>query len=213
MSQNKWRSGLAVIEHLDYVLSFKSSKTKRLLAILWLLLFILSGAWTAPITHSPGDAVASADWNTYVRDNLNYLLSGRQFVQLAPYVGVADYSKTGAGTTTFADLDATNLILTLTPSSSRVRAWFAFTATISAGTAYYDIYNTTLAARGGDATVGLVQDANTATTKQLRVECIFTGLTPGVSTSFKLQFKQSSTANTVTVKANAFSIMGAAQEM
>ena len=30
-------------------------------------------AWTTPITHATGDVVPASDWNTYIRDNTNYL--------------------------------------------------------------------------------------------------------------------------------------------
>ena len=29
--------------------------------------------WTTPITHAVGDPIVVSDWNTYVRDNQNYL--------------------------------------------------------------------------------------------------------------------------------------------
>lgn len=171
-------------------------------------------AWNTPPTHSPGDPVSSADFNLYQRDNPNYLLSGRQFVQLAPYVGGADYSKTGAGTNSFGDLDATNLILTLTPSSTRVRVEFQIWASNSTQNIFFDIFCTTLGVRGGDATAGLDNNNFTpATLAKYRVKWIFTGLTPGVSTSFKLQFKQANTSGTVVVRANGVAIIGSAEEM
>ena len=41
--------------------------------------------WTEPKTIDPGAAALAADWNTYIRDNTEYLKERIQFVTQAEY--------------------------------------------------------------------------------------------------------------------------------
>ncbi len=77
-------------------------------------------AWTTPDTRSAGDVLSAANYNTYLRDNLNYLFSGRPKFAILRDNG-ASYTTTS---TSFVDVDATNLKGTLTLSGSAVLIGF-----------------------------------------------------------------------------------------
>jgi hypothetical protein len=75
-------------------------------------------AWTTPVTWTTNQLVTAADLNTQVRDNLGYLLSGRP-------VDVKVVSNIWTITSTsYVDVDATNLSATLTVNSGRALVWF-----------------------------------------------------------------------------------------
>ncbi len=77
--------------------------------------------WTTPITWTVSQIVGASDLNSQVRDNLTYLLSGR-----AKTVIVRDNAASyGVTSTTFVDVDPTNLSITLTPQSGIVEIGFA----------------------------------------------------------------------------------------
>jgi hypothetical protein len=73
-------------------------------------------AWTTPNTVSPGGIFSASDYNTYLRDNLSYLFNGRAG-QTVKYDNGADYS---TSSTTYANIDGTNLSITLTVNSGKV---------------------------------------------------------------------------------------------
>lgn len=66
-------------------------------------------AWTTPTTVNAGDKLTSTLWNNEVVGNLNYLLSPNKAVVI--HNNGSDYTTTS---TTFVDVDATNLSLTIT---------------------------------------------------------------------------------------------------
>src|SRR5579871_841217 len=139
---------------------------------------------TSPQTYFyTGQLIAAADMNTYIRDNMNYLLSGRPIGFLKRS---AQYTFTN---TAWADVDATNLILNVSTASGRL--WVAasiFCASANSGNAYtsFDavIDSTT---RLGDATYGLGTVGGVATIP-LTICGSITGLSVG-SHSVKLQNK------------------------
>lgn len=71
-------------------------------------------AWTTPNTASAGGLIRATDYNTYVRDNLNYLLS-RSNNQITRN-NTATYTNAG----TWAAIDTTNLSITLTMTTTKV---------------------------------------------------------------------------------------------
>jgi hypothetical protein len=72
-------------------------------------------AWTTPNTINTGDVASATDHNTYIRDNLNYLL--QRPTGSVNRSGSSDYSyATGA----WADIDATNLKVDVTTASGRL---------------------------------------------------------------------------------------------
>lgn len=75
-------------------------------------------AWTTPLTWSAGSVVSAANLNEQVRDNHNYLIS-RPHQRIIR--AVSDYSTTS---TTFVNIDATNLSIDLTTSGTAVLVGF-----------------------------------------------------------------------------------------
>lgn len=84
--------------------------------ILWWTLRYLWSAWTTPNTAASSGVISASAYNTYVRDNLNYLFSQRPIGKVH-YVGAGDYTN---GTNSWAAVDTTNLRLTTTINSGRV---------------------------------------------------------------------------------------------
>ena len=110
----------------------------------------------------------------------------------------------GAGNTTanaFTDVNAA-AIATITPHGDRVRVIVHCQGKLGANLAegYWDIYSVGLAARAGHATTGLqsiiVAGAGGSDYLPITLVAVFTGLTPGIASVFKLQHK-SDGVNTV----------------
>lgn len=137
--------------------------------------------WTTPQTWTPGQVVAASDLNSNIRDNSLYLFAGRPlgYVQRT---GSADYA---ISSTTFADVDAANLILTLTISSGRVLciASGGLLNPVSSALALDFIADSTTRA-GGVSGVLLSQFSNTG--QVYTAVGVFSGLSAG-SHTFKLQ--------------------------
>jgi hypothetical protein len=98
----------------------------RLLRIIAWLMF---GSWTTPNTVTALDVASASNHNTYIRDNLLFLLSGKQIVNYRAASGA--YTTTSS---TFVQIDSTNLSATLTVTSGRVKVEFGgFFAVANAG--------------------------------------------------------------------------------
>lgn len=169
-------------------------------------------AWSAPKTWNAGDVLSASDMNTYVRDNSLFLLSGRPVATVYQNSG-ADYTLTVA--TTWTTIDTTNLGLTLTTQSGRVRleAIFTLNANLAAGNCGFDWLNNNTSARSQAGNIGTatwIQGG--ALNFEVPIKCIawFTGLTPGTSYTFYLQYFKAS--GTVTMMRNGRSTYCAATE-
>lgn len=145
--------------------------------------------WFTPETWTPGsnDQPTTTQFNKYLRDNPNYLLSGRASYN-TQYLGTGFTSSS----TTFAAVSTTNARISINSASSRVRGFFQFTGNTgfsSAGVAYV---NFTVYLNGttnlGDATLGLVAHPSTINGGMIVVPFFATGLTPGNNT-FDLYWK------------------------
>ncbi len=44
-------------------------------------------AWTTPITHATGDLSPASDWNTYIRDNTNFLYGDTAWTTVTVFTG------------------------------------------------------------------------------------------------------------------------------
>lgn len=113
---------------------------------------------------------------------------------------VVKVDTSGAGsnaTHAWADVNASAEI-TITPHTDRVKITAMGMGYVSGGEGYWDIYSVGLAARAGNATTGLIATYETANSP-FTIVAIFTGLTPGVAQTFKLQHQ--SPANTITTSA------------
>ena len=75
--------------------------------------------WTAPPTFTPGQVVTATDLNTYLRDNPSYLFTRPNGV--IKRLNAANYSTTS---TSFVDIDGTNLAVTLALTGSAVLVTF-----------------------------------------------------------------------------------------
>jgi hypothetical protein len=142
--------------------------------------------WTTPATWVTNYVMTASDLNTYLRDNPNYLLTQRPTAEILKS-GSANYSTTS---TTYVDVDSTNIKVSITPVSTRALVWAQFQWTTSSQPAWFDIYCDVLNARGGAATFGL--GGGFGGFGGLTLVHIFTGLTPGVLTTFKLQWRVNS---------------------
>ncbi|MHB8625618.1 MAG: hypothetical protein ACYDBJ_04510 [Aggregatilineales bacterium] len=143
--------------------------------------------FSPPITWLPGQVVAASDLNSNIRDNSLYLLAGRP-TGFTQHVGSSDYS---TASTTFVDVDATNLILSLTTNGSRVMvaALCMVSGTLAAGGCFLDFIVDSTTRVGG--TNGLISTAIAGGGTQLHAVTaigLFTGLAAGAHT-FKLQYR------------------------
>ena len=134
-------------------------------------------AWTVPPTWQAGvkDQPTITDFNQLLRDDLNYLLGGRDFVN-ASYNGSAITSTS----TSWVAVDTTNArITTGVLNSQRVKGLFSFPCSITfsvAGTAYiYFTVYVDATTNLGNATYGLAVASSAAGQQQITVPFIATG--------------------------------------
>lgn len=144
-------------------------------------------AWTAPATWTANQLIGASDLNTQVRDNLNYLLGGRTIGSKTSAVSASTSS------TTFVDIDATNLIITQTLTSTR--ALCVLVAPMYQNTAgsyvYFDfVVDSTSRIGGTNGIFGFSPAAAGGYYMPGVVVGIFTGLT-AASHTFKPQWKVS----------------------
>jgi hypothetical protein len=147
----------------------------------------MPSTWTSPVTWNPGQVVAASDLNAQLRDNLIYLFARPQNVVKRD--NGANYTTTS---TSFVDIDGTNLKITLNISGGAVLLGFTGVAVggsivTNAGPAAFDflIDSTRYASAGTD---GLVANANTAYWNGVSMAALVTGLSAG-SHTFKVQWK------------------------
>jgi hypothetical protein len=146
-------------------------------------------------TLSPGYVVLDSDWNSYIRDNDSYLLGGRPDLFSVVATG-SDYTISG---TSFADVDASNLILSPTLSGSRYLVEAMLTCAPAASHyLYFDwILDSTTRAGG---TLGVMGAFNGVCV--MRIGALFTGLSAAAHT-FKLQARiDTATFNGTIYRAN-----------
>jgi hypothetical protein len=139
-------------------------------------------AWTQPKTWS-SEPLTSSDLNTHLRDNLEILkdpASGDYTLN-----EVSDYTTTS---TTFVDVDATNLSATLTTNGGDVFVFFApLVALGSSQIVFFDLDVDGTRLGGND---GIVATVPTGVGVAVPIIAMVTGLTAG-SHTIKLQWKVS----------------------
>jgi hypothetical protein len=153
-------------------------------------------AWTTPQTWIAGTVPGASDFNTQIRDNLNFLLSG-QVASFAQYT-----SSAGTTSTSFVDVDATNLKISGLITTGRALVIFTLVGSVSfvsgAGSGFYDIIRNSTT-RAGNATTGLMAIPNNTPQRGIPVIALFTGLSVGLH-DFKLQFRiENSLGNSVAI--------------
>lgn len=153
-------------------------------------------AWTAPKTWT-SDLVTVADFNAQIRDNLIELKDPPgDFYDVDE---LADYTTTS---TSFTDVDATNLALTITTNGGDVMIWFNGTFAVTSNNPFFLDVDVDGARAAGDDGIISVRQSLTAVNGAVPMSFVFwvTGLTAG-SHTFKLQWKTA--AGTVTLHAGA----------
>jgi hypothetical protein len=108
-------------------------------------------SWTDPKTWQTGEALTASDMNTHIKDNLNALKAP----PTAHYEcdEVSDYSTTS---TSFVDIDATNLSLTIVTTGGDVLIGHYGVYNNASGQCQIDVEmdDTRLAANGNDGMLG-----------------------------------------------------------
>lgn len=154
-------------------------------------------AWTTPKTWQTAELVTAALLNTHVRDNLNILAAPA--LTVVTYRAGSDYVATS---TSFADVDATNLAGSITLTfATRIRFTVALAATYAAVSGTYGAWDILVdgTTRVGNATYGLGQCTTVYGSGNFTTSGIITGLTAGAAHTFKLQFKETNAADTLTL--------------
>jgi hypothetical protein len=137
-------------------------------------------AWTTPATWTPGQVITATDLNTHLRDNLNFLFSRPNSVIKRD--NNANYTTTS---TSFVDVDGTNLKITLTITGSVVL--LVFTVMASSNAVFDILIDSTRYASGGNDGLLATQDASSSR-GPVSAALLITGLSAGAHT-FKLQWK------------------------
>ena len=152
-------------------------------------------SWTAPKTWNPGDVQSASDLNTYLRDNLLWLLGGFATAYIN-YCPAADYTTTAA---TFGDVDGVNLSLSLMVHGGRAMVWATFVLeadnTASSSAEADLIADNTTRAGGADGLVRAQQNNGGTVT----ILGYWSGLADGLH-NFKLQFRNVTAGATASVR-------------
>lgn len=141
-------------------------------------------AHTTVPTKNPGDLLGSTDWNTYIRDNDAFNFNGKAAVAIARDNGGA-YSTSSS---TFVDVDGTNLSITI--NSATGRAWVTFHGTLysNGDVSALGRLDVTVDGTRIGGTDGLATQFWTTAAAHMQIHHPVLGLTPG-SHTFKLQWK------------------------
>lgn len=136
-------------------------------------------AWTAPRTWVANEEVSADNMNTHVRDNLDWLKARPSAVSQLDLV--ADIS---TSSTSFADIDATNLSVSVTTSGGSSRVFVMFIGSViksTNGIVYFDIMVDGAAHAGNDGITH--QYVNTGALPQIvAVTAWLTGLSAAAHT-------------------------------
>lgn len=127
-----------------------------LTALVARLVAFFSGVWTTPKTWSTGELVTASLMNSHVRDNMDFLKD--------PPTGLYNVNEAGDYTTTstsFVDIDATNLSLTITTAGGDVMIGFygSFKESV-ANIIYLDVDMDGSRLGGDDGIIGLRVSTN-----------------------------------------------------
>lgn len=157
--------------------------------------------WNPPPDFSVFNNPGASDFNLYVSQNPTYLLSGRALQYIARQ-GSSDYTTTSS---TFADVDNTNLKLTLTINSGRAlihAEFWAFTDATSNNS-----NDARIMLDGSTPSGNSNGSANVPATRLtwMSFDAIFTGLSVGTHT-FTLQFRSRVNTGTSTISNNGNNI-------
>lgn len=185
---------------------------------------ISAATWTAPLQWTASLAatvgrmqnfIGTGPTNNggnlqYLYDYVQYLLNGNAPTHINRE-GTSDYTN---ATTSWADIDATNLIATLTCNSGRVycEASMSIIPTTGGSSEFDFILDSTTRAGSTNGLVRILTGSIGTLTLPIHYSWIFTGLSVG-SHTFKPQFRCDTATNTVTVKNNGYPIQFLACEI
>ena len=154
-------------------------------------------AWTTPKTWVTGEPLTASDMNTHIRDNLDYL---KDQVNDAPRDSYevnesSDYTTTS---TSFVDVDATNLSLTITTTGRDVLVGFFGSVHQGSGSqyVYFDVDVDGARNGGDDGLIFVRTEAGGNIYHQPSFVVRISGLSAG-SHTFKLQWKVSASTGTL----------------
>lgn len=162
-------------------------------------------AWTTPKTWNDGDVLTAAELNEQVRDNLNFLFDKPGAISNLDEA--ANYTTTS---TTFVDIDATDLSKTITTSGGDVLIWFSAFLRGSARIAIsFNIEHNGSVVAGEDGiqvvqTVDSLAISALGTGNYAYISFVYLIEAPAAgSNTFKMQWKQSNATQTATMYAGA----------
>lgn len=138
--------------------------------------------WVTPRTWVAGELVTAAIMNAHVRDELNALKTPASDVK-----NLTIGTDTTTTSTSFVDIDSTNLAITFTTGGGDCMV--GFTGTVSIGGTYRVLFNVMIDGADAVATDGLVETA-AATGAAVGFVYLATGLS-AASHTFKLRWKVS----------------------
>lgn len=147
--------------------------------------------WTIPKTWSTGELVTASLLNTHLRDNLDALKDPPTAAYMANES--SNYTTTS---TSFVDVDATNMALTLDTNGGAVLIGFHGYANNAAGIVYFDVEIDGVRMAGDDGLLRSTANSNYS----ICFVVLKTALSAG-SHTFKLQWRV--TASTATLYAGA----------
>ncbi len=153
-------------------------------------------AWTSPKTWVADEIVDQTELNAYMRDNQNFLLSGR--AQGFAYRTSA-YSLTSVNMTA---IDSTNLKATLVPASTRILVVAAIELFADNTAGNYGAFTVGVTGTwAGDASYGLATLGQN-TRFHVCAGAIFTGLTPGNTYNCLPAWRAGTAGGSVQIQAN-----------
>lgn len=152
----------------------------------------VSTSWITQKTWSTGELVTASNLNTYLRDGMGALKNPAYFK--CEIDEASNYTTTS---TTFADIDATNLAPTITTGGGVVELHFIFTAKNSTANEFvqftFDVDGSPVA---GDDGIASASQASLDTGGIIHLSWLVTGLSAGAHT-FKPQWKVSGGTGTL----------------
>lgn len=141
-----------------------------------------------------------SSWGTWI--DASGSGAGATNLQAARYVrSSGNYTITGAGSDSFADVDATNLALAITTGARRVLISVTATGTVNNAAGYIALdvaVDGTRLGAAGDGLLAMQQHATASETLNMSFTHV-TDVLSAASHTFKLQWRQGTTAHTATL--------------
>ena len=154
----------------------------------------VDSTWATPKTWNDGDPLTGTNMNDELRDELIAVKTPAH-----AYGKVDEASNYSINTTSWTDVDTTNLAMTVVTSGGVIDVWFNANLYYVSGTgttfAYLDI-DVDGTRQGGDDGLAHLEITSTLTAAAIHVRCYVSGLS-AASHTFKLQWKRVTGTNMV----------------